>query len=376
MAKSRKLRVMISSRCDDRFPAKGGRRLSDIRREVKRELESSRLLGAELFEVWINEATPPQGGTWDSWDTCIEAVKECDIFLSLYNGNAGWAPDEQDIGICHAELQTALLAAPAKVRLIDLGSITAGSSKAGQRNGRFQDYVKQQNLFRGGTVKTVDQLKERAREAIFDAVLTFSQSGVREASRGRFDRGEALDWQRLDLEAREARIREVLASALSEREGGRPVPSQENEILLDINGTSLLLVVHGMPAAASVAQAREMVGQPYLSDHRRVPRLQKGVAGPVHIVGCHRTLTEAQAIRTLGFADATFVTTSFGLYVADGAQKIQMVFIGNCRDETTTRYGVQRFIEWLQQTGEIEWFVKRAISRANIVRAITKEVEV
>jgi len=84
MAKSRKLRVMISSRCDDRFPAKGGRPLSAIRRELKRELESISLLGRELFEIWINEATPPQGGTWDSWDTCIEAVKECDIFLSLY----------------------------------------------------------------------------------------------------------------------------------------------------------------------------------------------------------------------------------------------------------------------------------------------------
>ena len=367
---------MISSRCDDPFPFNGGRSLSAIRIDLQLEIESSRLLGGELFEVWINESAPPKGGTWDSWDVCIEAVKDCDILLALSNGNAGWARDEQDIGICHAELQTALSIASAKVRLISLGNIPAGSSKTGQRNRRFQDYLTQQSLFRGRLVKTEDQLKERVREALFDAVVALSQSGVREASRALFDRGEALDWQRLDLQTRETRIRTVLASALSQRKGGRIVPGQSSERLLDIKGTDVLMVVHGMPAAASVAQAKEMVGQPYLTDYRRVERLRTGIAGPVHVIGCHRALTEAQAIRTLGFADATFVTTSFGLYVADGVQKIQMVFIGNCRDETTTRYGVQRFIEWLEQTGEVDWLVKRAASRANIVRAIAKEADV
>src|SRR6478609_9292594 len=49
-----------------------------------------------------------------------------------------------------------------------------------------------------------------------------------------------------------------------------------------------------------------MAGQPYLSDYCRVGRLQKGVAGPVHIIDCRRTLTESQASRTFGFAVATF----------------------------------------------------------------------
>lgn len=71
MAKSSKLRVMISSRCDDLFPTdQTVTRLSDIRRSLKTEIEAMKLAGKAAFELWINEETPPQGGTWDSWDTC------------------------------------------------------------------------------------------------------------------------------------------------------------------------------------------------------------------------------------------------------------------------------------------------------------------
>src|SRR6266849_5475107 len=123
MAKSSKLRVMISSRCDDKVPPKSsGQPLSDIRRELKSEIEGAEVFGRKVFEVWINEETPPQGGTWDSWDVCLHAVNDCDILISLCNGNAGWAnpSDAGGIGICHAELMTGMSQAPAKVRLVAL----------------------------------------------------------------------------------------------------------------------------------------------------------------------------------------------------------------------------------------------------------------
>jgi hypothetical protein len=131
--------------------------------------------------------------------------------------------------------------------------------------------------------------------------------------------------------------------------------------------------MHGMPGPASVGPAKEMVGQPHLSDFRRAARLTKGVGGPVHLIVCQRTFTETQATRTLGFADATFVSAPFGLYVADEVNMVQLVFVANCRDETNTRYGVQRLLEWLDQTGEGVRLVERADSRANIVRAIANE---
>ena len=88
MAKLSKLRVMISSRCDDKFPAgPAGQPLSEIRRELKTEIEELEIFGKDVFEVWINEETPPQGGTWDSWDVCLQAVKDCDILVALSNGH-------------------------------------------------------------------------------------------------------------------------------------------------------------------------------------------------------------------------------------------------------------------------------------------------
>ena len=68
------------------------------------------------------------------------------------------------------------------------------------------------------------------------------------------------------------------------------------------------------------------------------------------------------------------MTTQFGVYVADNVQKIQLVLIANCRDPENTRYAVQRFFNWLGQTGEGARLAQRAASRASIVRSIANEL--
>jgi len=104
---------MISSRCKDFFPGPGGRNLSDIRADLKKEIESSSVLGRQIFDVWINEDAPPAEGRDDSWDHCLAQVKDCDILIVLSNGNAGWAKSGSDIGICHAEFMLGLAISPA-----------------------------------------------------------------------------------------------------------------------------------------------------------------------------------------------------------------------------------------------------------------------
>jgi hypothetical protein len=137
----------------------------------------------------------------------------------------------------------------------------------------------------------------------------------------------------------------------------------------------VLVVPDAIPAAISVAAAKEMVGQPFLRDHELADHLKGKRGGPVHVIGCHKSATETQATNLLGFPDATVVSAPFGVFVADNVQKVQFAFIVNCRDEATTRHSVQRFFEWLAQTKEELLVGERAQARARIVSAIAKEAK-
>jgi hypothetical protein len=67
------------------------------------------------------------------------------------------------------------------------------------------------------------------------------------------------------------------------------------------------------------------------------------------------------------------VSGPFGVYVADKVQKVQFAFLINCRDDARTRHAVQRFFEWLAQTGEDKLLAQRAMARSRIVKAIASE---
>lgn len=370
MAQSKKIRVMISSRCLDHFPLGSEHKLSDIRLQLKAEIESSLLFGKKLFEVWINEDAPPEDATQDSWDACLKAVRDCDVLVVLSNGNAGWAKRPGEIGICHAEYMEGLASARGKVRLIALPNVADDAlDEVAQRNKLFQDYVALQSPFRGGTVTTAEQLRTRVHEALLDAVVALTQRGVTSAASSRFDTGQALDWTRLDFRQRKSAMEKVLHDALSASAGG----CNQKDVIADIAGVKVATVVHAIPAAFTVAAARELVGKPFLSDHEKV-HLLKNAHGPLHLIACHRGATETQATSLLGFSDATVVSGSFGIFVADDVQKVQFAFLTNCRDESHTRHALQRFLEWLEQTGEARNLAARATSRAKIVKVIAAEL--
>lgn len=372
MAKPSKLRVMISSRCNDLFPQgkKSSSTLSGVRKEIKAEIEAIEVFGKKVFEVWINEDASPASATEDSWEHCLTQVKQCDILLVLSNGNAGWSKAGGDIGICHAEIMTGLSLSPGKVRLISLGNVSTGTSEEKERNNRFQKYLGQQSLFRGSEAKSVDELKGLVKDALHDALISLAQHGVREVSKGKFHSGQALAWSRMDFNGRRKAMLQILCEALSARPGAVAIGGH---VVFPLAEVDTLFVGHAVPAALSVASAKEMVGQPFLHDHELASDLSKKRGGPVHVIACHKTATESQATRLLGFPDATVVSAPFGIYVADNVQKVQFAFIVNCRDEANTRHGVQRFLEWLDQTGEAVLMAQRAQSRAKIVKAIAAE---
>ena len=377
MAKSSKLHVMISSRCDDFFPLNQEKtKLSNVRETLKEYIKDLKISNKNLFEVWISEDAPPASGAMDSWEKCMDEAKKCDILIVLYNGNAGWVESDKNnnIGICHAELMMGYNASPAKVRLIKLHSKKTQGDTEDSHHKEFQAYVKQQNLFRGGTVKTVDDLKERVKDTLHEAIIELTQAGV-QAFKGKFHQGAALGWTRMNFQQRQEEMVKVLCAQLNGLDGAKMVGKDDGQVLIPLSDKNILVNSHAIPAALSVPAAKEKVGQPFLSDHLHAEILEEECVGPLHIIACHRGATETQATKLLGFPDATVVSAPFGVFVADNIQKIQFAFIVNCRDESTTIHGVQRFFSWLEQSGEDELVAKRAKSRAIIVQAIANEIK-
>jgi len=170
---------------------------------------------------------------------------------------------------------------------------------------------------------------------------------------------------------RQGAIVSVLRDAIKGRSTTR---IDSGNLFVRINALEILFVPEAIPAAMSVAAAREMVGQPFLRDHEFASVLAKDRGGPVHVIGCHKTISESQAMKLLGFPDAMVVPTAFGVYVADKVQNIQLVLMANCLDEANTRERVQRFFEWLRQTDEGDRLARRAAARARIVRTIANEL--
>lgn len=368
------LTLMVSSRCAD--PVQFDERLqpmNTVREAIKAELEGLRFGGEQVFRVWIHEHEAVTPGDMTSWDKCMNQAKRADIFLMLYNGNAGWAGTSvqfaDQVGICHAELAAAYNKAPGKVRSIHFPVVGVARTRA---NRSFQKYVKVQKIM-GAQVQSGEQAVKAARQAAVAALLVLARAGVGVATTGSFFAGEALEWTRLDFRQRRVTTTAAVVNFLCERFGSKATRFNGTTVVLPLAKASVAFVCDCIPATLTTAAAREMVGQPFLRDHELCADLPPEAAGPVHLMACQKGVTETQALRQLGFPDAIAVAAPFGVYVADDVQKIQMVFIANCRDETTTRHHVQRFLQWLEEQSEDRLLARRAASRRRIADLIARE---
>jgi hypothetical protein len=137
----------------------------------------------------------------NNWDACIEASRNADVFIVLYNGRAGWLgadnPIKDGVGICHAELSAAFNKAPAKVRSIQFEALV--KAEAGSPDEAFQDYVKWLKL-PGAQVKTGEDALRRAEELAAAIVLGLAREGVGINSSGGYFAGEALEWSRKNFQ--------------------------------------------------------------------------------------------------------------------------------------------------------------------------------
>ncbi len=380
----RTLRVMLSSRNRDLIPdGAGAVALEAVRRGLKEELEQERFCGHQLVEVWINEEAGAEDGTGDTWDQCLHQIDRADIVVSIYNGRAGWTKEADGVGICHGELERVWSRAPAKLRLIwldfptnwDLGLIDpAEVAESTAANRAFKQYLERVGLFRGGATDRAS-LQGQVRLAVAKAITELATTGSREARKGTYYLGSPLDWARLGYAERRVALERTVGNFLETVKRGQPAVAGASGAVLTLNGASVLVLVHGVPSGFGQAEARELVGRPFLRDHSSpVVAPDASLIGPVHIVACLKTCTEPQLIAFMGHPDVFIVAPPFGFMVVDRITFVQAMVLVNCRDETSTRVACQRMFDWLEQSGELSSLVGRARSRTRILQAMAAEV--
>jgi len=378
MAKSEQIRVMISSRCKAKIPFEGKEVwLSDLRGRLKKEIEELAFWPGQqsLFDCWINEASSGSDDTW--WEKSLIESRGADIVIVLYNGQSGGAIKDGPIGICHAELD-AVLTDSRKVRVIQLPLAEFPKDKAQRRRDEyFREYFDGLTRF-NATAETGEELIDRVRQEIRDVVVALVQSAAITPDLSKSNIGPALEWHRMSYAAREKAMRDQLEKALTGQPGTKPgklkfTDGEWRTMWLKLAGKSVLLALHAIPDSLSQSAAREIVGQPFLMDYTLHDQLKNGDGGPIHLVACYKGATETQALKMLGFPDATVVPGRFGLHVADSVQKIQIVLLRNCQTPTATSHAISDWLEWVKRSAEDRLVAQRAVARKRIIAAIAGE---
>src|SRR5439155_3330009 len=180
MAKSSKLRIMISSRCETLINFAGKpQKLTEVRRAVKKEVEDFRLPNQKqgLFGCWINEdgTGGPGGSNW--WDHCKKQARDADIVIVLYTGASGGGLTGSDMGICHAELEEALNVAADRVRVIKLPTAPdSGDPLQKKRDQAFRKYFDSLGHFRT-SAKAGEEVLAKIWNEIQPALVDLTQLG-------------------------------------------------------------------------------------------------------------------------------------------------------------------------------------------------------
>jgi hypothetical protein len=378
-----KIQVMLSSRNKDLIPDGNGEAvaLGVVREQLKDELEHDRLYGHQILEVWINEDAGAENGTADIWNHCMERMDQADIVVVIYNGEAGWGTADGEVGICHGEMSWVLGRSPSKLRVVALSfpsdpklGLIDPAEAAGKNapNQRFQKDV---------TPLFVDQAKDRptlvaaVKLAVVKSVVELAKAGGAEGRRGNYYIGAPLDWSRLSYQQRKREMERVMREYLTGVQRATGGAGPREPLWVTREGETLIVLTHAVPASFGTAEARELVGRPYLRDHEIALAEADSGAGPIHVIACHKTCGESQVSSFMGHPDLFIVKTPFGFFVADLVSFVQTFFLVSCRDESSTRVALKLMFDWITQSGELSRIATRGRSRRVILEAVAREIQ-
>lgn len=389
--RSRPIKILISSRNGDPIPSRSGGTvpLLTVREALWRELEAETLCGQKILKVWINEEAGGLTGGADIWENCRKALEDNHIIVVIYNGEAGWSFKDRGNGICHEEVKYTHDHFPSKLCLIDVSKAYAtvrpveegpADTKREERNRDFAAFMADLQLW-GKPAADDESVKERVRFAVADAVSELATAGSR-GRKGRYYFGSPLDWSRLSYQDRKEQIERTLVEVLDKQydlEPLAPQPEAEDEargLVWRVSERPLLLLVHGVPSSFSIAEARELVGRPYLLDHTSLAATgDVDLAGPVHLIACHKSCTESQIFSFMGHPDVYIVQAPFGFFAADLSSFAQTFFLTDCRDRSDTAWELKEMFDWIAKADEQKAIVERARSRQRILQVVRAEID-
>jgi hypothetical protein len=365
-----KFSVFISSRNLDPIVINGvpGENLTDVRLFLKTELEKELFMDEKFLLVEINE-TFGMDGTENSYNICMQHAGESDLVIVLYNGEAGWGPDGNGIGICHAELDAAFQASSKKVAMIDISKFSPVPVATGEaliRNIAFKNYYTKLNRFNNPLKLTkAQQTPDGFRNALLHSIknVISRHFAARIAHSNMYyamsaNNAVAKDWKQLNYEPRSAQMKQAL-SRLAEK---------------DILFEHVLKISHAIPDKMSVPDAKSYTGRPFLIDQDEVTK--KGVlataTGPLHFIAVFGPATESQVKAIIGYPDISVIKDDFGYYLWEQHMHIQLVVLTECTTPVAIATKFQLFQTWATGNDETEKINNRAKARSHILRSINQ----
>jgi hypothetical protein len=360
-----KLKIFISSRVNSSFKGLDTNyTLTELRKYLREELEKETFLGENIFQIVINEESFHGDLSKDAFDNCMNTMRSCNIIIILYNGEAGWGISNSANGICHEEFLVAMNEFSGMTYAMSLSDLftlpVQGPEK--KRNDAFAaDMGRSFRHIESLTAKTTEELKDiiltQIKGYLLDAISKSFETR-KQIVAGSTEFGETLDWSKLNY---------------SERRSVMHIHLKSNFDLLP-GLEKVIKAFHTVPDNMSVADARNMIGRPFIKEHDLIKRRNE-VHGVIHLIAVYGNATEVQVKSLVGYPDLTVIKGTFGYYLWEKNTQIQILFLTKCINSQTIKTRLTQLINWFNGSAELPKIVNRAKARYLILDAINRAQE-
>jgi hypothetical protein len=361
-----KLRVFLSSRVNSSFEGLDKPfSLSDLRQFIREELESETFLGEKVLDVIINEESFNGDMSKDAFDICMNTMRSCHIIIIIYNGEAGWAITDHANGICHEEFLIAMNEFSGMTYAMSLSDFFTlpRTEPEKEKNDSFtlnitSSFRHMEKISASNVEELQKTVLKQVKGYILDAVQKSFETRKEEVA-GSNVFGETLDWSKLNYSERQDAIFSILKPTFSSIPG------------LD----AVIKAFHAIPDNMSVADARNMIGRPFIEEHELIRR-RKEKMGVIHFVAIYGNTTETQVKNHVGYPNLTVIKGPFGYYLWEKNSHIQMFFLIKCINPQTIKTRLSQIMNWLNGSAELPKIVVRAKARFSILHAINLAHEI